>query len=357
MAKPATYSWLDEFLDAAENALGAMDLATLQPTSWRHTQPLNAAEWLEWFDRIVQAQKDKAIPFEKLAATLPPDLCREHLFFTLEDLKVARWPKEKRLEVAGFFHELLKAQMEPGDLFGLHGTTKPKLDVKTIMRKKFHTGTPEAARSLGKLFNAAYNLGAALYLDYYMGNAIENYGPYPLGGNRILVIKEMRHLKPLELWPKRTTSADHLRMYSVYENVRFATDLIACHSFYEGDPINGLKAWRLEADGKAVADLAGVSRIMQSVAENGRDQWIEVTQMPEAELIRKANVIRCFIFKPLCDALGLDWKPSRKLLKAAEGKTLADGWKTWKQPKSEKARKAYWRKVWDPRIDFYPDDK
>lgn len=347
-------AWLDEFLDAAENALGAMDLATLQPTSWRHTQPLNAPEWLEWFDRIIQAQKEKGVPFEKLAKTLPPDLCREHLFFTLEDLKAAKWPREKRLEVAEFFHQMLKAQMEPGDLFGLHGSTRPKLDLAAILRKKFHAGTPEAARALGKLYNAAYNLGAALYLDYYMGNAIENYGPYPLPGGRTLVVKEMRRLKPAELWPERTTIADRLRLYCVYEDVTFATDLIACHTFYEGDPINGLKAWRLERDGKEVKDVAEVGRIMQSVAENGRDQWIEVTGLPEAKLIEKANVIRCFTFKPLCDALGLQWTPSRRLLKAAEGKTLQDGWDTWKPPKGEKARKAYWRKIWDPRIDFYP---
>jgi len=348
---------LDEFLEAMEASLGAMDLSTLQPTSWRHSQPLNAAEWLEWFDRIVQTRKEKNIPFEKIAPHLPPDLCREHLFFTIEDLKTAHWPKEKRLETAEFFHQTLAAQMEPGDLFGLRGTTKPRFDVPAIMRKKFRQGTPEAARALGKLYNAAYNIGAALYLDYYMGNAIENYGPYPLGDGRILVVKEMRHLRPTELWPARSTAADRLRLYCVYEDVKFATDLIACHTFYQGDPIAGLKSWRLEKDGKAVTDLAEVESIMRSVAENGRDQWLEVTRLPQAQLIQKTNLIRCFIFKPLCEALGLDWKPTRRLLKAVEGKTLEDGWKTWNPPKTEKARKTYWRKIWDPRVDFYPDSR
>ena len=90
MEKPATYSWLDDYLESAERSLGQMDFSTISPTSWRHTHPLFAAAWLDWFNRIVQAAREKKIPYESLASFLHPDLCREHLFFTLEDLKVAR---------------------------------------------------------------------------------------------------------------------------------------------------------------------------------------------------------------------------------------------------------------------------
>jgi hypothetical protein len=347
--------WLDEFLDATEKSLGAMDLATLQPTSWRHVQPLAAAEWLDWFYRIMSAQKEKKVSFKQLARFFPPDLCREHLFFTLEDLKVARWPKKKRLEVADFFYQLLRAQMEPNDLFGFQGTTKPKLDVFRVMEKKFQVGTPHIARNLGKLYNAAYNLGAALYLDYYMGNAIENYGPYSLEGNRILVVKVMRHLRPKELWPNKSMPADSITLYCVYENVTFNTDLIACHTQYGGDPIHGLKSWRLEIDGKTVDDMQEVNRMMAILAENAKTQWKKILALTERELIQKSIQIRCFIFKPLCDALELDWKPTFPLLAAVKGKTLADGWNTWKHPKTVAMQKAYWRKTWDPRLDVYPN--
>ncbi len=55
MAEAEKYSWLDEYLESAEKTLGAMDLETLQPTSWNHLDPLIAPEWLEWFNRLVDA--------------------------------------------------------------------------------------------------------------------------------------------------------------------------------------------------------------------------------------------------------------------------------------------------------------
>ncbi|MBI2445233.1 hypothetical protein HYV43_02485 [Candidatus Micrarchaeota archaeon] len=348
-------AWLDEYLESTEKSLAQMDLSTISPTSWRHTQPLFAQAWLNWFSKIVDTVKEKNIPYATIAQFFPPDLCREHLFFTLEDVKVAKWPQEKRLEYADFFYQLLNAQMEPGDLFGIQGSTRPKLDLAAIRAKTFQTGTPDSARALGRLYNAAYNLSTALYLDYYMGNGIENYGPYPLGGGRILVVKEMRHLFPTLLWPRFQAAADHVKLYCIYQDVSFSTTLIACHGNYVGDPIFGLKAWRLEKDGKAVEDLDEIRNLTQNLAENGSRQWKELLALSEEKLIRKSIEIRCFIFKPLCDALGLDWRPTSKLLNAAKGKTLQDGWNTWRHPKTEKAQKAYWRKIWDPRIDVYPD--
>ncbi len=349
------FGWLDEYLESLQRSLGQMDLSTISPTSWRHTQPLFAEAWLEWFSKIIEAQKTKQVPYAKISHFFPPDLCREHLLFTLEDMKVARWSNEKRMEFANFFYQMLKAQMQPGDLFGIRGSTRPKMDLDAVKAKEFQKGTPEAARTLGRLYNSAYNLATTLYLDYYMGNGIENYGPYPLDDNRILVVKEMRHLSPSPLWPGFKAPADHLRLYCIYQDVSFSTTLIACHGNYTGDPINGLKAWRLEKDGKALDDLSEIQSMMQNLAENGSRQWREVLALSEADLIKKSIWIRCFIFKPLCDVLGLDWKPTRKLLDAAKGKSLQDGWNTWRHPKTAKAQKAYWRKVWDPRIDFYPD--
>ncbi len=334
-----------------------MDLSTISPTSWRHTHPLFADAWLSWFSKIVEAVKEKKLTYGLIARYFPPDLCREHLFFTFEDLKVARWPRDKRMEFADFFFQTLKAQMEPGDLFGIRGSTRPRLGIKEILEKPFQEGTPESARALGRLYNAAYNLSTALYLDYYMGNGIENYGPYPLGGGRILVVKEMRHLSPSSLWPKFNDAANHLKAYCIYEGVSFSTTLIACHGNYVGDPIAGLVQWRLEKDGKAVEKLDEIQALTQNLAENGSRQWKQLLALPEPELIQKSIWIRCFIFKPLCDRLGLDWKPSRALLASVKNKTLAQGWKTWRHYRDEKKAKAYWRKIWDPRLDFYPDSR
>lgn len=350
------YSWLDEFLQALEKTLGFMDLSTLQPTSWRHFQPLIAQEWLDWFWRIIEKRNEQNIPFETVAQVLQPDLCREHLLFTLEDLKTAHWPLEKRLQVANFFYQTLKAQMPQGDLFGLYGTTRrhSQNDIRSLMQNSFEQGTPEIARELGKLYNGAYNLGASLYLDFYMGKAVENWGPYQLENNQILVIKEMRFLRPTEIWSDIKTTMNKIGLFAVYENVEFSTDLIACHTQYKGDVINGLKNWRMECDGKVITDISEIRAIGNNLAEVGIEQWQHLTTLPERELLQKAVWIRCYMFKEVCDLLGIDWQPTKQLLDAIKNKTLQEGWKQWKQPIEKEAFNEYWRKIWDPRIDFYP---
>jgi hypothetical protein len=349
------FSWLDDYLFALEKALGFMDLSTLQPMSWRHFQPLIAKEWLVWFERILVARKEKNISFEELAKVIPPEISREHLLFTMDDIKTAKWPKEKRLEISDFFYSLMKEHLQPNDLFGLNHSTPrhSKEEVNKILEKDFQEGTPEIARELGKLYNGGYNLGAALFLDFYMGKPVSNYGAYNLEGNKSLVIKNLKYMNPKELWPKRTTIANNLHLHVIYENVKFSTDLIACHSQYDGDPINGLRKWRLERDGEAVTDVTEIKEIAYSLAKNGSDQWKELLALPEPELLEKSIWIRCFVFKEACELSGLDWHPSPELLNSVKGKTLEQGWNRWKHPKEEKEYLDYWRKVYDPRIDFY----
>lgn len=356
MAQPEKYSWLDEYLESTEKSLGFMDLTTLQPTSWRHFHPLIANEWLNWFWKIIEEIEKRRVPFETIARGLEPDLCREYLLFTLEDLKSAHWQLKKRLRVADFFYQTLRAQTPRSDLFGLYGSTKRHSaeEIKTLVEKPFEQGTPAIARELGKLYNAAYNLGASLYLDFYMGKAIENWGPYELPDGKILVFKQMRFLKPLGVWKNIGTACNKIDLYAVYEGVKFSTDLIACHTQYEGDVIYGLKSWRMEVDGSEVTDVEKIKKIGHNLGETGMNQWRSLTAMSEEQLLEKAVWIRCYCFNEVCKLLGLDWKPTDKLLDSVKGKTLEQGWQTWKQPTEEKAFKEYWRKIWDPRQEFYP---
>lgn len=349
------FAWLDEFLDSVQAALGAMDLSTLQPTSWLHFQPLVDKEWLNWFYSLKKECDEQKVSFKQLAKAFPPGLCHDHLLFTMQDLKSGRWPRAKRLEIAEWFYEIIRAGSQ-GDYFGLGGTNQihSKHEIEEILRKKFVEGTPEAARALGRLHNAAYNLGAALYLDFYMGKPAQNCGPYELGGENQLVVKQSFFLKPKEIWPESNNCAENIELSAVYEGTRFSVDFITCHSQFDGDAITGLKQWRLEVDGKPVESVKEIDAIMLNIAESGKAQWKKIKQLSEKELIEKALWIRCYVFKSVCDLVAMDWRPTKQMLSALEGKTLEQGWNTWKQPEGQKEFWEYWRKMLDPRVEFYP---
>lgn len=352
----ADQKWLDEFLDATQATLGRMDFETLQPCSHQHFLPLIAKEWLPWFERIMDAREERQMPWSDVARAFSPVLAREHLIFTLEDLKVARWPLEKRLKAAGFFNRLMRATI-PEDSYSTDGTARvhSAVQVRQILGKKFQDATPASAKVLGRLYNAMYNLAAAWYLDFFMGIGAINYGPYPLKRGQSLFLKTSPDIKPLAVWPQAAeVPGKRIELFQIYQGTKVSVDLISCHVRYDGNAITGLKKWRLEVDGKPYRTQEQINALTQTLAEAAKTQWQRLLAMPPEQIIQKGVWIRCYAFKDLCDALDLDWKPTPALLKAASGKTLADGWNTWKHPKTPSAQKAYWRKIWDPRIDCYP---
>ena len=348
--------WINHYLDSTQTTLGRMDFETLQPCSHQHFLPLVAAEWLLWFERIVDARKQQQLPWDQVAKAFSPVLAREHFIFALEDFKVARWPLGKRLKMAEFFNRLMCENI-PRDPYALNGTAcmHSKRQVNQFLEKKYQDATPQAARSLGKLYNALYNLSAAWYLDFLMGIGAINYGPYPLGRGRSLFLKTSPDIQPVAVWPQAgDLPGKRIELFQIYQDTRVFVDLISCHVQYDGDPISGLKKWRLEVDGQPYETLDKVDGLTQTLAKAASDQWKHLMKLSNDQIIEKGIWIRCYAFKDLSDALGLDWKPTPELLNAAKGKTLQDGWNTWKHLKTPAAQKAYWRKVWDPRIDFYP---
>jgi hypothetical protein len=355
MEAPATYDWLDDLLDASEKTLGLLDIETMQPTSWRHAHPLFAKEWLDWFYTIIQEVKKQSISRKQLFACLSPALWRMHFAqFILEDFKSAQYPKEKRMEIVDFFQPLIMSARN-GDYFAQQGTNLPMTEeqVSELLQRPFVEGNA-AGRELAKMFNATYNMGAGMYIDFYLDKVIENQGPYPVGKNQILVVKEMRFLSPTEIFPKVDTGVEKMTWYAVYENLGFRVSLIPAHSQYDGQPIPSMIKWRLEKDGKEVTDVNEIKAITAHFTQLGKEYWNTLTAKSEQDLIKQCVRVRCFVFKPLCDLLGIDWKPPQSMIDKVQGKHLTDGYSTWKPPADEQEALAYWKKIWDPRLDFYP---
>ena len=73
------------------------------------------------------------------------------------------------------------------------------------------------------LYNALYNYGPAISLDFYLGFITENEGPYDIsdifGEGHILVIKKFWNLKPTEIFPHTSNYPyNSITIYCVYKN-------------------------------------------------------------------------------------------------------------------------------------------
>ena len=287
---------LKEFSQAMVNAFGNMDVSTLTPMSNFVFHPLFDKEWVNQVETMMQNAEDKQVSREKIAELFTSIThIRSQLFFLLLDLKSAKISKERRMKIADFLHDILliRGKHDPyGHMSNRHHSHK---DIHDILARKFLDGSPEAATELGKLYAAAYHLVNGLYTDFYTDFSVENYGPYHLDNERMMVIKEFQDIRPDALWPGIQTPCKKLTIYTIYKNVEFKCDAISCHSHYTGNTINGLVAWRLEADGKEVSDIEEIMELTEQMASLAEQQWITLTDLDKESLKIKGLEMRGYV--------------------------------------------------------------
>ena len=109
----------------------------------------------------------------------------------------------------------------------------------------------------------------------------------------------------------------------------------------------------MEADGKYL-NGEKIAKLEQNFAENAVGQWKRLASLEFEQLKRKGLQMRCYVFKRVFEKLKMDWKPGEEMKDAVKGKKFADE-NFWKVPKEERENSIYWRKMLNPRENFYPE--
>lgn len=349
--------WVDSYSDSILTTIDSMDFETLQPFSHLHFQPLFAKEFVDKISELFERTEEQNVSFEELARLFPTGAClRPQIYFTLLDLKISKTPRRKREKIANSYFEMLKALAKDDIYSHKSHILMDDNEVKKLVRNtKFQKANPEIARLLGKLYNALYNLGAGLYFDFYMDYCMENEGPYDVseffGPRTILVIKRAISLRPMEIWPdSKDVAVDDIKIYTVYKDVEYRTDGVSTHSVYEGDTINNLIAYAVYIGGKPCTSIEKLNELLENFTEHSFKQWKHLLSLEFETQKQKGLEIKCYGYKNLFERVGRDWKPTKAMINAIKDKPFPKVNEYWK-PTSDKE---YWKKILDPRIDFYP---
>lgn len=356
----ATSDWINDHNESYVNTIGAMDMGTLQPYDWFQFHPLFDREWCMYIEKIIDEMNKRGLTAKDLTPhPFEPFTQRDFMSFGFLTVKTARSPKEKRMKIMEFYNELAKARYKK-DSYSLEGTSIVLLpnEADALAQKiPFNEPKPIITRQLGNIYSASYTLQNGLYLDFYMGYGHEYFGPFPMddlfGAGTILVIKHFPDMRPTDIWPDFKSPCKSLRMYSIYKNVSFKTDLFTCHGVFTGNTVTGLVKWALEIDGKFVTDEKQIEKLSEQLMELSKNQW-EVLVKQDFETQKQTGLlINCYNHKPLTDQLGLDWRPTAEMKKAVAGKQFV-GPNYWQIPSDDAKRREYWKKIMDPRNEEFP---
>jgi len=341
--------WADEFVEAAVRGFGGMDLNTLEPIDCFHAMPLYAKSGVERMLEFAEKAEQSNLNAKELAKSLfSPSVIRIELMLAIIKAKMVNFPQEKIAKLARFYNNLLQAWCTE-DPHAKQGKNKvhSKEEVAEIM-KKVKPATPEIAKALGRLSSSCYHLSYGLYSDINPQLCYENFGPYDVNENKILIVKQFQDLNPKVLWPGRLDDFPYnlVRIYTVYENVKFSMDAIS-HAHFEGDLINNLRHYAVEINGKLV-DILEVKQATETISLKSIEMWKLLRSLEfEAAKVKYLDQ-RCYNYINICKKLGLDWKPTQEMLTAVKDKPLVkDYFPSFESPEDEGE---FWTTLIDPRV-------
>lgn len=351
--------WVDNYSESIIDSLGNMDVGTLQPYDHFIFHPLFAREFVTRMGEVVDEKERQGVPVKELADGLQlPAALPSQLYFLLLDLKASNAGRGERERLANFYFDMIRTKLKDDVYHFRSHILRTKSEVRGLLREiKLHDANPDIARLLAQTYNAMYNLGAGLYLDFYMDYAVENEGAYDVsdifGPDHILLIKRARGFRPVEVWPmSKDFVADEIVLYTVYTGVKYRCDGISIHSVYEGDTINGLVKFAVEVDGKFVYSTDELKKLREGLERASVEQWKCLKNLDFETQKRKGLEIRLYGMKGVFDRLDMDWRPTKEMLNAIKGRGFAVD--LWKQPDDVAKRREYWRGILDPRLDVYP---
>jgi hypothetical protein len=338
---------LKDFSKSISFAIENMDIYTLEPISFISFHPMFSKEWIDRIEKTISKLKNKKI--SDIVNTIKYSThLRAQMYFLMLDMKSVRLNKNKRIEIAEFFDKILN-EMSKADPYGFKSNIiQSKNDVKKILDKKFSNGNEKIAVELGKLMNVCYHLANALYTDFYTDYCFEHFGPFNIHKNKILVIQNFKDLNSQILWPKNKIPVKNIVIYKIYENVEFSCDALSCHSQYKGNPVKSLVDFRIEVDNNEI-NIEEMIILRKRLEVLTIEQWDKLSSMDKENLKKKVLFMRCYILKDFFELAGVEWKPSKNMLKVIKNKDLDKC--PWNFPKEK--RREYWEKLINPYIDFF----
>src|SRR3989338_472012 len=352
-----------EYIQSIYNAMNSIDMGTFVPFGWFEFHPLYAKESIDYIRKLIDKAESLNITPEELGKCVESVVAlRVFHLYTLIDLKVAKIEKKERIKISNFFFEMIMARMVD-DKYALKSNIIRNNNEIAELIKRINPAkaTLKIAGLLGRIYNALYNLGAAIDFDIYLDYGLEVEGPYDVsnvyGPGRFLVIRKLMDLQANDLWPERKgIKPENVKIYTIYNNnVKFKTDFISAHTVFDGNAVKSMEHFMVDVDGQLISSETELKELLAIAEVQAIEQWNKVIKMDKESHKSIGLISKLLPVKKMMLHLGLEWKPTKEMIETVKGKSYVNN-TFWNIPDNEKDKKNYFLKLYDPREEFYPGD-
>ncbi len=274
------------------------------------------------------------MPFSKAVSAFPnPSSVRAMLFFMVchyHNIVVDKSSVDKRAmrEIFDFFVKILRYKNRTDIFCRKKNICHSSQEIaRLITKQKWHKGSPELSRELGKIYLGASTLVNGLMNDWCTDNGIEVYGPYPVsrffGSRTILVIREFPNLKPTSLWPHtKKYRYQTVKICTVYKNIRLRINFVGCHTEFSGDLADNLVRFSLLVDGRTISTISTMEKIAQTLIAQSSHQYAQVGRLDFESLKQKIIAQELYQLRDFFALVGVESAPHPLFLARVKNRQL-----------------------------------
>lgn len=321
--------WIDEWSKASYQLVEGNVIEAFQPLDFYHFFPLWYDLFFEKVGESIDKARAKTASTQELLPYMPvPSSVRAILQRFIAMLRFYEGDPQVAKKIIEFLDEVLNLQCQR-DPYGMKENithTETQLDA-ILAEKPWQPATLETSREIGRLFAGATSLAHGLYNDVVTDNAIDIYGPYKISdknGEGIMIIRHFPNLQTEELWPdNRSFPVRELKIYQIYNpEIKIRIPWIGVHIITTGNPVELLRSYAIEVDGKPLNDLGSIQELTATSVSSATAIYQKVKALDFESLKKKVIEQENFQLIKLFSFVEMDWRPSQEMLERVKDKPL-----------------------------------
>ncbi|MBI2662808.1 hypothetical protein HYX11_05100 [Candidatus Woesearchaeota archaeon] len=353
---------LDRFIQAIEESFSGLNPKTFWPLNGGQIDAyFDVDEALDMYYRLNKLKEKLSI--KEIADLMPQaDIIRiflEHNAIiglkVAKKLGIADISVEDRIKYTLFLFELLKHKVK-NDIFCLDGKNLI-LDEKEVSKflKETNWNKPlshEDKKKIAFFTVMTNNLCYTLYYDIFMTGGFYLHGPYDASGEfgegAILLIRDYHDLNPKEIWPDLQIPYQKVKICAVYKNLDLKINFVN-HPITKDSIGDKLIAYKIYLDYKEI-EINKIDELIEIFHKVSSQQTKKINALSDLDKVRKGAEIAFYFFRKLRKYTGDDWTPLKEIEKTIEkfGEKFIKQFQYQEKPNME-----HWKKIFDPRDDYY----
>lgn len=316
---------------------------------------------LDFYSKLKQLRKDDLTT--KMISSLFPHPSSLKLFIlnsaatglkVANSLNIGGIRRGDQIKLIQWCIDILK-QIVPDDPLNLQGRNRllNAGDVHKLVRKtKWIPASPENKENLNLLGISLFNLMWSFYWDYFPNAGNELSGPYFVGDNDSLIVRDWFNTSPNEVWElAEKVGIESVRLMQIY-STRDVFINFGNRVFFEDDPNKMLVKFNLQVDGEQVTEAKQIKILAKRIAKVAKEQTNFVNGLTDIDKVRKGAMLAYFSLKDFYLHFRSDWYPRDTVERSIE--TLGDKFVTKNKELNDSYKGNDRIKMFDPRNSFLP---